>query len=436
MEPLFLAVIFGCRAGLLREALHKVYIPRIQRGDAAFAAKALGARGPLLSVLAHFFGNIHWGSLVETGVEGQSLTAEDQLLILMQSGLYLTATRGMGTPEARICYERAESLCHLLDRPLLLYVSLMGQWRYSLNTAKLTATMQIAERVYSFAQQQNNPTLMMGACTALTLTRYFLGDFDSSRQYIMRALQIWRSGGVQSPVEEVDVMAVTCLCFEALSDWHLGKTVSSHAIVTEAISLAKELNDMHGLAVALNWAAVLRLCERDPSEVERLTSDLIELSTRQNFPHWLALGNVYRGWAHSVSGQTSEGLSWIEDGIGNYRATGSMLDMPFLLALKAEALYLADRTCEALEAITNVEALIEKFENRYWCAELNRLRGVFLTAMGADDTEIEASFCAAISTAREQKSISLEKRAEATYAEYRRQKASGSGGRGFRLPLW
>ena len=27
-------------------------------------------------------------------------------------------------------------------------------------------------------------------------------------------------------------------------------------------------------------------------------------------------------------------------------------------------------------------------------------------------------------------------RAEATYAEYRRQKASGSGGRGFRLPLW
>ena len=29
-----------------------------------------------------------------------------------------------------------------------------------------------------------------------------------------------------------------------------------------------------------------------------------------------------------------------------------------------------------------------------------------------------------------------EKRAEATYAEHRRQKASGSGGCGFRLPLW
>ena len=38
MEPLFLAVICGCNAGLLREALHEVYVPRIQRGDASFAA--------------------------------------------------------------------------------------------------------------------------------------------------------------------------------------------------------------------------------------------------------------------------------------------------------------------------------------------------------------------------------------------------------------
>jgi hypothetical protein len=67
--------------------------------------------------------------------------------------------------------------------------------------------------------------------------------------------------------------------------------------------------------------------------------------------------------------------------------------------------------------------------------ELHRLRGVFLAAIGADEMQIEASFCEAISIAKEQKSISLEKRAEANYAEYRRQKASGSGGRGFRLPL-
>jgi len=90
MEPLFSAVICACNIGLYREALHEVYIPRIQRGNACFAANVLGARGPLLSVLVHFFEHKRWGSPVGTAVEEQRLTAEDQLFILMQAAAYLT----------------------------------------------------------------------------------------------------------------------------------------------------------------------------------------------------------------------------------------------------------------------------------------------------------------------------------------------------------
>src|SRR4029077_13713399 len=97
------------------------------------------------------------------------------------------------------------------------------------------------------------------------------------------------------------------------------------------------------------------------------------------------------------------------------------------LALKAEALYLADRTSEALEAINEAEAVAERLEERWWCADLHRLRGVFLAAIGADDAQIEASFCEAIRTAKEQKSVSLQKRAEASYAEYRRRKGERLG---------
>jgi hypothetical protein len=66
---------------------------------------------------------------------------------------------------------------------------------------------------------------------------------------------------------------------------------------------------------------------------------------------------------------------------------------------------------------------------------LHRLRGVFLTAIGADEIQIEASFCEAIATAKEQKSISLATRARVTCADYRRQKASASEGRRFRIPV-
>jgi hypothetical protein len=435
MEPLFLAVICGCNAGILREALHEVYIPRIQRGDTFYAAKVLGAREALLSVLAHFFEQGRWELPIAIGDEGQSLTAQDQLFILMQVGLYLTATRGFSAPDARLCYERAESLCHLLNRPLVLFAALRGLWRYSLMTDKLSETMQIAKRVYSLAQEQNVLALMMGANRALAVTFYHWGDFESARQYATRGIQIWRSEGVQSSVEEVTAPAVTCLIYEGLSEWYLGAIDICNATMAEAVSLAKELNDMHALAVALWHSGWLAYFQRDPGEVERFSSNLIELSTRQNFAFWLAGGEVHRGWARSASGETTQGISWIEDGLEDYRATGPLLMVPYLLALKSEALYLADLTSEALEAIKEAQVLVERSEERSSSAELYRLRGVFLTALGADETQIEDSFLAAIRTAREQKAISLVSRAEITYADYRRQKARALGLRGFRMPL-
>jgi hypothetical protein len=155
---------------------------------------------------------------------------------------------------------------------------------------------------------------------------------------------------------------------------------------------------------------------------------LAELSTHQNFAYWLQLANIYRGWARSASGDTAKGIPCIERGITDLRATGAVLNLPTWL-------HLAGHTSEALAAIREAEALAERYEIGVCCSQLHRLRGVFLATLGGDETQIEASFRAAINTAKQQKAVSLEKRAEGTYAEYRRQKASGSGGRGFRLPL-
>jgi predicted ATPase len=419
MEPLFLAVMCGCNAGLFREALHEVYIPRIQRGNAYFVANVLGARGALLSALVHFFENGRWSSPVKVGVEAQRLTAEDQLFILMQAGLYLSSTRGFAAPEPRICYERAAPLCHSLNRPLLLYSALMGQWRYFYIADKLSAALGVAQGVHSLAMEQNNSAVMIGACQALVSTLYYLGKFETARQYATRGVQIWRSGGVQYNAEDLDAPAVVCLCYEALCQWHFGETASSHATMAKAISLAKELNETNSLAVALHFAAFLARYEGNAVEVERFASELIELATRQNFAFWLACGAISHGWARSALGDTAQGIAWIEDGIREYRATGSVLMLPDSLVLKAEALHLANRTSETLAAIAEAETVANRTEERECFAELHRLRGVFLVAVGADETQVEASFCEAIRTAQEQKSTSLAKRAEAAYAEYR-----------------
>jgi predicted ATPase len=277
---------------------------------------------------------------------------------------------------------------------------------------------------------------VLGACHPLAGTLYFSGDIEAARKYAMTGLKIWRSGNTQPVVEELSNPAVSCLYWLAMCEWHFGEIVSCQESIAEAIALAKELNDFQGLAVALIFAGILAQLDGDAEQVERFASDTIEVSTRQNFANWLAAALTIRGWARVVRGKVAEGISLIEEGIRGYQACRSMVNMSYILALKGETLYLAHRTSEALEAISDAEVLVERFEERHWCAELHRLRGVFLAAIGADQTQIEASFHEAIRIAKEQKSVSLEKRAEATYAEYRRQKASASGGRGFRLPLW
>ena len=146
----------------------------------------------------------------------------------------------MGAPEVRICYERAESLCHSLNRPLLLYSALIGQWRYSLMTDKLTATMQIAKRVYSLAQEQNDSALMIGAYNALAATLYYYGRFRG-RATIRDA---WRSDLA------LGKRPVSCrrgrrarrqlfCAMEAMPSGILERSPLAKRLMAEAISLAK-----------------------------------------------------------------------------------------------------------------------------------------------------------------------------------------------------
>ena len=309
MEPLFRAVIYGCKAGLLRETLHEVFIPRIQRGKACFAANLLGARGALLSTLAGFFEHGRWQSPLKTQIQGQSLTAEDQLYILMQAAQNFTATRGSAAPEVRTCYASAQSLCHSLNRPLLLHLALMGEWRYSFLAQNITVTLQLAERLYSLAQQQNNAALMMEAYHALAATHSCMGNLEAGREYAIRAVQIWRSGSVQSSFEQLEPLHVKCLCYQALAEWHFGELTSCQATISEAIFQAKELNDTHAIAETLFFAAILGQLECHPAKVESIVYSLIELATRHNFAHWLAAAKVYWGWSRGALGQPAEAIS-------------------------------------------------------------------------------------------------------------------------------
>jgi hypothetical protein len=99
-----------------------------------------------------------------------------------------------------------------------------------------------------------------------------------------------------------------------------------------------------------------------------------------------------------------------------------MLCIPYFLSLKAEPLYLAGDAREALKTIEQAQALVERSGERWWSADLYRLRGSCLSALDAEEGKVENAFLEAIRISRAQKSISLQSRAEQAYSEYRAKK--------------
>ena len=84
MEPLFTAVLHGCRAGRQQEAFREVYRRRIQRGREFYSTKKLGAFGSDLTALSGFF-DLPWDR------PSTRLSPEDQAFVLNAAGFRLRA---------------------------------------------------------------------------------------------------------------------------------------------------------------------------------------------------------------------------------------------------------------------------------------------------------------------------------------------------------
>lgn len=96
------------------------------------------------------------------------------------------------------------------------------------------------------------------------------------------------------------------------------------------------------------------------------------------------MGTILRGWALTAQGQEAEGIAQVRQGLAAYKATGTAVGQPYLLALLAEA-YAKDGQAEGGLCIL-AEALAAVHDSRERCyeAELYRLKGKLLLARLAE----------------------------------------------------
>jgi len=135
----------------------------------------------------------------------------------------------------------------------------------------------------------------------------------------------------------------------------------------------------------------------------------------------------------------------IRQGLAAYRATGAELQRPHFLAMLAEASGLLGQPQEGLGALDEALTLIEQTGERFYAAELHRLRGEHL--LGCEDTspqapdrgqqeQAETCFYQALDVALQQQARSLELRAAMSLSRLWQQQGKQDEARAFLAPIY
>ena len=113
-----------------------------------------------------------------------------------------------------------------------------------------------------------------------------------------------------------------------------------------------------------------------------------------------------------MQGQGEEGMAQVRQGIAAWRATGAALIVPYFCTLLADVSAHLGHTEDGLQALAEAHTLVEQHEERWWEAEICRLRGVLLLRQpGTPQAEAETWLQRALDVARRQEAKSLELRA-------------------------
>ena len=345
-----------------------------------------------------------------------------ELALQIALGVPLVATKGYAAPEVAQVYDRARELCRQAGEAPHLFPALLGLYGFYLVRAELATARELGELSLVLAERAQDPALLMLAHGTLGNSLFFLGELRGAREHLERGIALYDVQQHHSyTLLYGNDPGIARLSYAAWVLWFLGYPDQALTRSREALTLAQELGHPFNLAFALCFAAWLHQVRREERATQERAESLMALSHEQGFPFWFAQGAFLRGWALVEQGHQREGLQQMRQGEAGYRTLGAKLGRSLHLALLGEAYGKARQTEEGFEVLTEALTTVQESEERYYEAELWRLKGELLLAQAgsklqavgcrAKSEEAEACFHHAIAIARRQSAKSLELRA-------------------------
>ena len=358
-----------------------------------------------------------------------------ELLLQMALGRALMPARGFAAQEVERAFTRAQELCEQLGDPPQLFRVLYGLWIVHQFRGELRTAQQLGERLLERAQNAQDPVQLLLARQVLGQTFTLMGELLRAREHVELALSLYHPERHRELIAYFGDARVGLLsCLGGLLLWPLGYPDQALKQCYESLVLARAgsaaANDLNE-ALAHYYIVSIHKSRREATTAQEGAERLIAYCSEYGFTLWLALATTIRGWAIATQGRHAEGIAQIEEGLAAARAIGSEGGIPGVLCWLAEACGAGGRFDEGLSALTEALSAIDEREERFWEAEIHRLKGELLIAQDPSNAaRAEKSFRTAIEISRRQSAKSWELAATMSLARLlasqgRREEARG-----------
>jgi predicted ATPase len=341
-----------------------------------------------------------------------------ELALQTMLGPVLIATKGNGAPEVGAVYKRAAPLGRQSGEDARLFPVLFGLRSFHLIRGELQPAFELAQQLVSLAESVQDSGLLVEAHLVQGNSLLLFGKLLPALEHFGRAISLYdpQIHHVHAFVYGLDP-GVFCLGRTAWLLELLGHPDQASKRIGEALALAHKQSHAYSLALALLHAPPIFGLRGEWPALQQQAEATIAVCTEQGFGSILAQATMYRGYALAQQEQTEEGIALMRGGLDAQLATGASLFRPLFLYFLAEACETAGRFEEGLGAVAEAIAIMEKTGERYYEAELHRLKGdLALERSGVEpepgvQREAEECFRRSIEIARQQGARSFELRA-------------------------
>jgi predicted ATPase len=362
---------------------------------------------------------------------------QSELALQLNLGELVMAVQGRASLEASEVYTRAQALGQQVGEPRQRFRALWGLIAVYNGLGHLHTAAELGRQLLDLAQRQHDAVLVQESHVRVGGNALYHGDLVAARAHLEQSLEV-----SAVPHSTSTLLAgrlhprVTSYAWLLRPLWALGYADQAQRRCQEVLALGQHLGHTPSLALVEYFAAMLSQARRDVAATYARADALMAFATAQGLVHRVEQGRILLGWALAMQGDAAAGVRQIHQGLA-HQDMEIKLGRPHRLSLLAEAYGQAGQPEVGLQVLAEALALVGATEERWWEAELHRLKGELLLQLAIPEgLQAEACFQQALDVARSQQAKSLELRAAMSLSRLWQQQGQRAAARTLLAPLY